>query len=79
MKTGLSVSIKSALAVVEEPRGGTEFEDLGRKLNFFADTPVTIVTVSVPNERIAKEVFYIPAFLLLMAVIFMQRRRLKHD
>ena len=73
--SGLSISIKGELAVVEQPPMGTEFEDLGHKLNFFADTPVTIITVSVPNERIAKEIFYIPALLLLIGVIFMQRRR----
>lgn len=74
-KGGLSVIVKGALAVVEEPQTGTEFEDLSRKLDFFADTPVTITTVSTPNERIAKEIFYIPALFLLPIVIFMQRRR----
>jgi TRAP transporter 4TM/12TM fusion protein len=75
-KSGLLVSIDGGMAKLEEPLPGTIFEDLGRKLDFYSDTPVTISTVLVPNERIAKEVFYIPAVLLLLVIVFLQRRRL---
>lgn len=62
---------------MEEPLTGTEFEDLGRKFDFYGDTPVTISAVLVPNERIAKEVFYFPAAFLLVLVVFLQLRRRK--
>ena len=41
----------------------------------YADDPVVIETVSIPNDRIAKEVFYIPALVVLALIILMQFRR----
>ena len=35
--------------------------------------------VQVPAERIAKEVFYIPAFILLGLIVFLQRGRLRRE
>lgn len=32
-------------------------------------------TIEIPNKRMPKEIFYIPAFLLLFLVIFLQRQR----
>ena len=44
--------------------------------DFFADdAPVQILTASVPAERMPKEVFYIPALILLGLIIMVQRRR----
>ncbi|MEL6283755.1 MAG: DUF3394 domain-containing protein, partial [Pseudomonadota bacterium] len=60
---------------LDEPLFGTPFERLGREFDFYGDAPVQISAVSVPNERAPKEVFYIPAFLLLGLVILLQRRR----
>ena len=54
---------------------GTAFERLGTEFDFYADAPVTIASVSTPNERFAKEVFFIPAFLLLGLVVLLQRQR----
>jgi hypothetical protein len=48
---------------------------LTRQFDFYGDKPVVVKAVSLPNARIAKEVFYIPALLLLGLVIAMQRRR----
>ncbi len=41
------------------------------------DNPLYIDKVLVPNERMPKELFFIPALLLLAMVIFLQRRRHK--
>ena len=38
-------------------------------------TPVVMARVELPVSRPAKEIFYIPALLLLGLVIFAQRRR----
>ena len=72
---GLFVTVDGDQAIMEEPLPGTLFESLGRKFDFYTDDPVVIETVAVPNERMPKEVFYIPAVVLLALVVFLQRRR----
>ena len=72
---GLTVMIEDDKALLEEPFPGTAFAKLGEKYDFYADTPVQISTAFVPSERMPKEVFYIPAFLLLALIIFLQRGR----
>ncbi|MEM6623696.1 MAG: TRAP transporter permease [Pseudomonadota bacterium] len=60
---------------IDEPFGGP-FGDLATRFDFYTDDPVKIVTVSVPNnDRLPKEVFYLPALLLLTLVVLLQRRR----
>jgi len=74
-RNGFLIEIDGDKAKLEEPLPGTPFENLGRQFDFYGDEPVTISNVSLPNERMPKEIFYIPALLLLGIVIFMQRRR----
>ena len=45
------------------------------EMDFYADQPVVIEAVEVAAERWPKEVFYIPAFLLLLIVMMVQRQR----
>jgi hypothetical protein len=63
------------VAKLEEPIAGTPFFTRFRMFDFYADKPVTISRVEMPADRIAKEVFYIPALLLLGLVFWSQRRR----
>ena len=72
---GLLVSIEDRAALLEEPLPASRFEDLALAFDFYADEPVVIATLSLPNERVAKEVFYIPAVLLFALVLWRQRRR----
>ncbi len=72
---GLFVAVDDGVAAMEEPLPGSPFEGLGRKFDFYGDDPVVIETVSVPNDRIAKEVFYLPAIVLLALIVFLQFRR----
>jgi len=72
---GLFVNIDSGAAVLEEPLPGSLFESLGRKYDFYIDDPVVIETVAIPNERIVKEIFYIPALALLVLIVLLQFRR----
>ncbi|MEM7209897.1 MAG: TRAP transporter permease [Pseudomonadota bacterium] len=75
-KAGLIVNVEDGLAKIEEPFPGTPFfEKIGLSFDYYADEPVQIADVRKPTERIAKEVFYIPAILLLGIIMFMQRRR----
>ncbi len=72
---GLFITVDGDAAAMEEPLPGSPFVGLGRKFDFYGDDVVFIETVSIPNERIAKEIFYIPAVLLLALIVFLQFRR----
>ena len=74
-KSGLIFVNEKGVAKLEEPLPGSKMEGLARKFDFYGDNPVVVKAVSLPNERMPKEVFYIPAVLLLGFVIAMQRRR----
>jgi hypothetical protein len=54
---------------------GTKFFTPFSMFDFYGDEPVEIVTVQTETERMPKEIFYIPALLLLGLVIGLQRRR----
>ncbi len=72
---GITVFIEDGKAVLEEPFPGTmAFEEL-KNFDFYGDSPTTISAVKVEADRMPKEVFYIPAALLLILVIVLQRRR----
>ncbi len=74
---GLVVTIEDGVAKVEEPFPGTRFDEFSRAFDFYADRPVEIASVGVPNrDRPPKEVFYIPALLLLGLIVWLQRRRM---
>ena len=62
---------------LEEPMFGTPFAEKLAKANFdfYADEPTFISAVQAPRDRMPKEVFYIPALILLGIVIMFQRRR----
>jgi len=72
---GLIVAPEGDVAKLDEPIAGTPFFTRFRMFDFYADKPVVISRVEMPAERIAKEVFYIPALLLLGLVFLSQRRR----
>ena len=62
-------------AKLEEPLAGTKFFTKFQMFDFYGDEPVEISLVELDAERMMKEVFYIPALLLLGIVILFQRRR----
>ena len=61
----------------EEPFPGSKFESLSSAFDFYDDDPVVVSGIDLPNERVAKEMFYIPAFGLLAIVVVLQLRRRK--
>ncbi|MGB0608538.1 MAG: TRAP transporter permease [Paracoccaceae bacterium] len=73
---GLDVFEEGDLLRVDEPFPGTPyFETLANEYDFYADEPVQIISTEVPNDRMPKEIFFLPAFLLLGLIILIQRRR----
>ena len=73
---GLDVFEEGVVLRVDEPFPGTPyFETLANEYDFYADEPVQIISAEVPNDRMPKEIFFLPAFLLLGLIILIQRRR----
>ncbi|ORE92415.1 TRAP transporter 4TM/12TM fusion protein [Stappia sp. 22II-S9-Z10] len=72
---GLDFLVDGDQITVEEPFPATPFAYLSQDFDFYADEPVVLSTVQTRAERMPKEIFYIPAFLLIAFVILMQRRR----
>ncbi|POF30637.1 TRAP transporter permease [Roseibium marinum] len=74
-KIGLTVMEDGDKTVLEEPLPGTPYFTQLQGYDYYADESVVVSKVQLPAERMPKEVFYIPALLLLGLVILMQRRR----
>ena len=73
---GLAVLPEGETLAMDEPFPGTPFfESLGNEYDFYGDTPVQITQVQIENERPPKELFFIPALVLLLGVVLIQRRR----
>ena len=73
---GLAVLPDGDVLAMEEPFPGTPFfESLGNEYDFYGDTPVEITAVQIENERAPKELFFIPALILLFGIVMIQRRR----
>ncbi|MEM9632483.1 MAG: TRAP transporter permease [Pseudomonadota bacterium] len=75
-RSGILVMVDDGLAALEEPFPGTPFESLGREFDFYGGDPVTVSMVQVAKQRLPKEVFYVPALLLLAVIVFLQRTRI---
>jgi len=85
---GLEVTVEGDAAKLEEPNPFSLFgtseaiktykkklTGLSKQFDFLGDKPVVVSSVLVPNERLPKEIFFIPGLLLLGLVILLQRGR----
>lgn len=73
---GLSVMESDGMLTLDEPFPGTPyFEQLANDYDFYGDAPAQIEAVAIENDRMPKEVFFIPAFFLLFFIILLQRPR----
>ena len=72
---GLMVTPEGDIAKLEEPMAGTPFFTRFQMFDFYADQPVQVLRAEMPASRMPKEVFYIPALLLLGLVAWAQRSR----
>ena len=71
---GLTFLAEGDALLLEEPFGGPH-GDLSIDYDFYGDTPVQLVRAEVENERLPKELFFIPALLLLAGLVLIQRPR----
>jgi TRAP transporter 4TM/12TM fusion protein len=74
-QAGLSVVVDEEGAELIEPFAGTAFFQTLQMFDFYADPVVRVDQVQLPAKRAPKELFYIPALLLLGIVVWFQRRR----
>ncbi len=73
---GLPVAVEDGTLPLDEPMPGTMFYDrLSRQYDFYGDEPVRILRAEIDAVRMPKEIFFLPAFLLLGLLILIQRRR----
>lgn len=74
---GLVVNEEDGKLLLDEPFGGPDLIQpvSGQEFDYYADDPVQIVRVEIENERMPKEIFFIPALLLLAGIVLVQRRR----
>jgi len=73
--TGLFLLPEDDRMLMEEPMLGTGYAEPLQSFDFYSDPPVELVQVEQPRDRLPAEIFYLPALLLLGAVILFQRRR----
>ena len=74
---GLSVMEDGDMLLLDEPFPGTPFfESLGNEYDFYGDDPAQIVLAQVENDRMPKEIFFIPALLLLLMIVGLQSHRM---
>ncbi|NQX80264.1 MAG: TRAP transporter permease, partial [Hyphomicrobiaceae bacterium] len=71
----LDISIKDSKITLIAPKFNSRFEQELGVFDFYHQTPVLITAIATSSDRFPKEVFYIPALLILVAVIFIQRQR----
>ncbi|MEL6933978.1 MAG: DUF3394 domain-containing protein, partial [Pseudomonadota bacterium] len=73
---GLTVIESDGILTLDEPFPGTTyFEKLGNDYDFYGDEPAKLEAVEIENERIAKEIFWIPGLVLIMLIAALQSPR----
>ena len=74
--TSMPVRIEDGRVILDEPLDLNSLSSRSlSNVDFYADEPVQVAAVEVTAERMPKEVFYIPALLILGLVMLLQRRR----
>ncbi|MCB1738872.1 MAG: DUF3394 domain-containing protein, partial [Gammaproteobacteria bacterium] len=75
-EAGLSVLPEKDVIRLDEPMAGTPFfETLANEYDFYADEPVQILSAQIESNRLPKEIFFVPALVLLGLVGLLQRGR----
>ena len=73
---GLTVSEANGKTVIEGLTWNSKLKQLNKLFTMDdPDKPLFIESVELPRDRMPKELFFIPALLLLGLIIFLQRRR----
>ncbi|MEL6817935.1 MAG: TRAP transporter permease [Pseudomonadota bacterium] len=72
---GLTLLDEDGLTKLEEPFPGTPYFETMSDFDFYADDPVQITNVKADADQLPKELFFIPALLLLGLIAFLQKSR----
>ncbi|MEM6322563.1 MAG: DUF3394 domain-containing protein, partial [Pseudomonadota bacterium] len=73
---GLTVIEDGDMLTLEEPFPGTPyFDTLANEYDFYGDAPAQIEIIEIENERMPKELFFIPALLLILVIAGLQMPR----
>ncbi|MGI9370598.1 MAG: TRAP transporter permease [Ruegeria sp.] len=72
---GLMLLQEDGVVKLDEPLFGTPVADGLGNFDYYADEPVQISSVNLPASQPRKELIFIPAFLLLGFIAFLQRGR----
>ncbi len=72
---GLFLMAEGEQMFMDEPMFGTPYQEKLNGFDFYMDERVEVVSLLAPAHRLPKQVFYIPALLLLGFVVMLQRRR----
>ena len=72
---GLNLIPEGDAMLLEEPFPGTPFFDTMTAFDFYGDESVTVVTAQAEKSQLPQELVFLPAFLLLAVVIWLQRGR----
>jgi len=76
---GLSLIPEGDAVQLEEPMFGTPYVEIFQGYDFYGDTPVTVASVKAPVDKWPQELMFVPAFLLLALVAFLQRGRMARE
>ena len=74
-QTGLFLMPEPDRMVLDEPMFGSPFQSALGDFDFYGREQVELLAVLRPADRMPEQLFYIPALLLLLGVILLQRRR----
>ncbi|MFP1644878.1 TRAP transporter permease [Pontitalea aquivivens] len=72
---GLFLMPEGERLFMDEPMFGTPYQEKLSGFDFYGADRVEVVGLLSPADRMPRQVFYIPALLLLALVVMMQRRR----
>jgi hypothetical protein len=72
---GLLLIPEGTRMFMDEPMFGTPYQKKLSGIDFYASERAEVLAVLTPAERLPKQLFYIPALLLLGLVVMLQRRR----
>lgn len=74
---GLAFMAEGDQLLMEEPFPGTPYFDKMSDFDFYGDQPVTLQEAKVRVQQLPQELMFIPTFILLGFVAFLQSRRAK--
>ena len=72
---GLLMMERDGLLVLDEPMFGTSISQALSSFDFYADEPVQLASIQVPNDQAPKELIFIPALLFLALIAWLQTGR----